>query len=137
MKVAKVAEDIRQLEEESLPRLAVVTNHLRRIEELLEQKAYSAVIDAYYKERPAEVFNELQVTVKNLAKEVKDVKTALRTDTDKRVTQIESEISKICDQGREPEEEKGPVRRPVEHQRLQGRPISPVFYVDEKKQVLR
>ena len=92
-----MAEDIRQLEEESLPRLAVVTNHLRRIEELLEQKAYSAVIDAYYKERPAEVFNELQVTVKNLAKEVKDVKTALRTDTDKRVTQIESEISKICD----------------------------------------
>lgn len=137
MKVAKVAEDIRLLEDESLPRLAVVTNYLSRIEELLEQKAYSEVIDAYYKERPADVFNELQVTVKNLAKEVKDVKTALRTDTDKRVTQIESEISKICDQAREPEEEKGEVRKPVEHQRLQGRPISPVFYVDEKKQVLR
>lgn len=137
LKVAKVAEDIRLLEDESLPRLGVVTNHLSKIEELLEQKAYSEVIDAYYKERPADVFNELQVTVKNLAKEVKDVKTALRTDTDKRVTQIESEISKICDQAREPEEEKGEVRKPVEHQRLQGRPISPVFYVDEKKQVLR
>ena len=137
LKVAKVAEDIRLLENESFPRLAVVTNHLSKIEELLEQKAYSEVIDAYYKERPADVFNELQVTVKNLAKEVKDVKTALRTDTDKRVTQIESEISKICDQAREPEEEKGEVRKPVEHQRLQGRPISPVFYVDEKKQVLR
>jgi hypothetical protein len=54
-----------------------------------------------------------------------------------RVTQIESEISKICDQAREPEEEKGPLRRLAEHQRVHGRPISPVFYVDEKKQVLR
>jgi hypothetical protein len=54
-----------------------------------------------------------------------------------RVTQIESVISKICGQAREPEEEKGPLRRPVEHQRVHGRPISPVFYVDEKKQVLR
>ena len=49
----------------------------------------------YYKEKPADVFNDLQVTVKTLGKEVKDVKTALRTDTDKRVTQIESEILKI------------------------------------------
>ena len=132
-----MAEDIRLLENESLPRLGVVTNHLSRLEELLDQKSYSEVIDAYYKEKPEDVFNELQVTVKNLAKEIKDVKTALRTDTDMRVTQIESEISKICDQAREPEEEKGPLRRPVEHQRVHGRPISPVFYVDEKKQVLR
>jgi 5,10-methenyltetrahydromethanopterin hydrogenase len=86
LKIAKVAEDIRLLENESLPRLGVVTNHLCRIEELLDQKSYSEVIDAYYKERPDDIFNELQVTVKNLAKEIKDVKTALRTDTDKRVT---------------------------------------------------
>lgn len=112
-------------------------NHLCRLEELLEQKSYSEVIDAFYKDKPEDVFNELQITVKNLAKEIKDVKTALRTDTDMRVTKIESVISKICDQAREPEEEKGPVRRPAEHQRAHGRPISPVFYVDEKKQVLR
>jgi len=92
-----VAEDIRLLENESLPRLGVVTNHLCRLEELLEQKSYSEVIDVYYIEKPEDVFNELQITVKNLAKEIKDVKTALRTDTDMRVTQIESEISKICD----------------------------------------
>ncbi len=92
-----MAEDIRSLETESLPRLEVVTNHLNRLEELLVQKAYSEVIDVYYKEKPEDAFNELQVTVKTLAKEIKEVKTALRTDTDKRLTQIESEISKICD----------------------------------------
>lgn len=63
MKVAQVAEDIRLLENENLPRLGVVTNHLNRLEELLEQKAYSEVIEAFYKEKPQDVFNEAQITV--------------------------------------------------------------------------
>ena len=63
MKVAQVAEDIRLLENENLPRLGVVMNHLNRLEELLEQKAYSEVIEAFYKEKPQDVFNEAQITV--------------------------------------------------------------------------